>query len=292
MDDKIKFQEMLLDILEIAKVQGNQLGMNEIKSMFGDMSLSETQYEHIFAYLAAHKVEIKGYVEKSNEYTNAVKEDMKRRGMEEDSSHEQDIEENTESKASKTNQTNAEDSVYLKMYLEDLEGIPLETDGEIEQIIKQMRNGDLSGKTRFLELYLRRVLLLAQEYKNRGVILEDLIQEGNIGLMYGVDRFVAESNDGDEIEFIDHTIREYIELAITDEIESDDFEKRVMDKVSYITNAAKELEEDLCREATLEELSAFLKMSKDEVANILNMSVDTVKLSHTHDNHTKSEKDM
>lgn len=292
MDDKIKFQEMLLDILEIAKVQGNQLGMNEIKTLFGDMSLSEAQYEHIFAYLAAHKVEIKGYVEKSNEYTDAVKADLKRKDSFEDSIYDKGQEDNSERKDSKNNQTNEEDSIYLKMYLEDLEGVPLEKDGEVELVIKQIRNGDLSVKTRFLELYLRRVLRIAQEYKNRGVILEDLIQEGNIGLMYAVERFVSESNLGDETEFIDQTIREYIESAISDEIESENLEKRVMDKISYITSAAKELEEDLCREATLEELSAFLKMSKEEVVDILNMSVDAVKLSHTHDNQTKSEKEM
>lgn len=290
MDDKIKFQEMLLDILEIAKVQGNQLGMNEIKTLFGDMSLSEAQYEHIFAYLAAHKIEIKGYVEKSNEYTDAVKADLNRKDSLEESIYEQSQEDSSDKKESKNNQINEEDSVYLKMYLEDLEGVPLEKDGEIERIITLMRSGDLSVKTRFLELYLRRVLQIAQEYKSRGVILEDLIQEGNIGLMYAVERFVLESDIGDEIEFIDQTIKEYIELAISEEIDSENLEKRVMDKISYVTNAAKELEEDLCREATLEELSAFLKMSKEEVADILNMSVDAVKLSHSHDNHNKKDK--
>jgi len=282
MDDKIKFQEMLLDILEVARVQGNQLGMNEIKDMFGDMSLSEAQYEHIFAYLAAHNIKIKGYVEKANEYTTAVKEDLARNDEEINSQ----LEEKNEDDKSSLDQ---EDSIYLKMYFEDLEGVPDETEGETQRLIKSMREGDDTGKTRFLEIYLRKVIELAKEYKNRGVILEDLIQEGNIGLMYGVESFSAHTNPGEELEFINNTIRQYMELAISEEAESEDFEKRVVDKISYITNAAKELEEDLLREATIEELTAYLKMPKEEVIDILNMSADAVKLSHSHNNPPKGK---
>ena len=287
MDDKIKFQEMLLDILEVAKVQGNQLGMNEIKTMFGDMSLSEEHYEHIFAYLAAHNIKIKGYVEKTNDYVKAVKEDLARE--EEDSYHEQ-REEDKENQVEKENQksklSEEEDSVYLRMYLEDLEGVPVQAEGEIETLINNMQKGDETGKTRFLELYLREVIEIAKEYKNRGIILEDLIQEGNIGLMYAVESFITEATPRQELEFINNTIKNFMEQAISEEAESDDFEKRVVDKISYIRNAAKELEEDLLREATIDELTAYLKMSKEEVVDILNMSADAVKLSHNHDRHS------
>lgn len=290
MDDKIKFQEMLLDILEVAKVQGNQLGMNEIKSMFGDISLSEEQYEHIFAYLAAHNIKIKGYIEKANEYTNAVKEDVARNEEEQDPKLEQSDGKNecTEKQKAKVEQ---EDSVYLKMYLEDLEGVPAEAEGEIQQLIKSMREGDLSGKTRFLEVYLRTVIELAQGFKNRGVILEDLIQEGNIGLMCGVEKAFTDTNPGEEIEYINNSIRNYMELAISEELESEDFEKRVVDKVSYIKQAVKELEENLLRGVTIDELTAYLKMPKEEVVDILNMSVDAVELSQDHNNHTHGETD-
>lgn len=278
MDDKIKFQEMLLDILEVAKVQGNQLGMNEIKELFGDMNLNEEQYEHIFAYLAAHNIKIKGYIEKSNEYTSAVQKDLARdeeAPLEQPENEEEDNQINNDV-------IKEEDSIYLKMYLEDLEGVPVESKGEIEQIFINMRNGDLSQKTRLLEIYLRKVIDIAQEYKNRGVILEDLIQEGNIGLMYGVEKFTTDSNPLEEIEYINQEIRNQIESAISEELESDDLERRAVDKVSYVSNAAKDLEEDLLREATIDELTAYLKMEKEDVIDILNMSVDAVKLSHNH----------
>ncbi|MFV0343874.1 MAG: sigma factor [Anaerocolumna sp.] len=278
MDDKIKFQEMLLDILEVAKVQGNQLGMNEIKELFGDMNLNEEQYEHIFAYLAAHNIKIKGYIEKSNEYTSAVQKDLARdeeAPLEQPENEEEDNQINNDV-------IKEEDSIYLKMYLEDLEGVPIESKGEIEQIFINMRNGDLSQKTRLLEIYLRKVIDIAQEYKNRGVILEDLIQEGNIGLMYGVEKFTTDSNPLEEIEYINQEIRNQIESAISEELESDDLERRAVDKVSYVSNAAKDLEEDLLREATIDELTAYLKMEKEDVIDILNMSVDAVKLSHNH----------
>jgi RNA polymerase primary sigma factor len=72
MSDANKFHEMLSDIMEVARVQGNQLTMEDIKSLFGDMHLTDEQYDHIYAYLAASKIKIKGYVDSSSLYTDAV----------------------------------------------------------------------------------------------------------------------------------------------------------------------------------------------------------------------------
>ena len=79
MEDKNKFQDMLKDVLEVARVQGNELGMNEIKEFFGGMGLNESQYEHIFAYLAANYIKVKGYVNTKafDEYKEAVEESEK-----------------------------------------------------------------------------------------------------------------------------------------------------------------------------------------------------------------------
>lgn len=307
MDNKVRFQEMLSDILEVARVQGNQLGINEVKAMFGDMPLSEEQYEHVFAYLAANNIKMIGYIEKENEYVDAVKNDRLRAEFKE--SEKEQLEENKKEKAvvaedidtsydeikkesSKGNKNNnQEDSAYLKMYLEDLEGVPAEKEDEVNKLILAIRKGDLSGKTRLLEIYLRKVVDIAQNYKNRGVSLEDLIQEGNIGLMYGVETFADESNDGDEIAFIKDSIVKYMELAILEEAESDDFEKSVIDKMTYIKSAAKTLEKELSREATIHELATYLKMQEEEVIDILNMSVDAIKLSHEHDHKHEDSND-
>lgn len=276
MENKEKFQEMLKDILEVARVQGNQLGMDEIKSLFGDMNLSEAQYEHIFAYLAAHHIQINGYVSKITDYTDAVqKEESEENADDNKEDSLKDQEKNGKKQSPK-------DSAYLKMYLEDLDAITTPEEGEEESLVDRIRKGDARAKNRLIEINLRRVVNIALTYENKGGTLEDLIQEGNIGLMSALEVLNELTQKGQEKEFIEDYIKNFMELFIEEQRESVRFEKDIVQKISYIRNASKELEEELGREANLEELAQYVKLSKEDVIDILNMSADAVNLEHSH----------
>ncbi|BCJ92451.1 hypothetical protein acsn021_00200 [Anaerocolumna cellulosilytica] len=272
MENKEKFQEMLTDILEVARVQSNQLGMNEIKSLFGDMNLSEAQYEHIFAYLAAHHIQIKGYVSNITEYAEAVQK--------------QELEEEEAMKESATDETSkkqsSKDSAYLQMYLEDLEAISAAEEGEEDCLADRIRRGDARAKNRLIEINLRRVVDIALTYENQGITLEDLIQEGNVGLMSALEVLNELTQKGQEKEFIEAYIKNFMELSIEEQRESNSFESNILQRISYIRNASKELEEELLREPTLHELAQYTKLREEEVIDILNMSADGVKTEHSH----------
>jgi RNA polymerase primary sigma factor len=275
MENKEKFQEMLKDILEVARVQSNQLGMNEIKSLFGDMNLSEAQYEHIFAYLAAHHIQIKGYVSNITEYAEAVQKE--------------ELEEEEEAKKAVFDETikankkqSSKDSAYLQMYLEDLEAISAAEEGEEESLADRIRKGDARAKNRLIEINLRRVVDIALTYENQGITLEDLIQEGNVGLMSAMEVLNELTQKGQEKEFIEAYIKNFMELSIEEQKDSNSFENNILQRISYIRNASKELEEVLLREPTLKELAKHVKLPEEEVIDILNMSVDAVKVEHSH----------
>lgn len=290
MEDKNKFQEMLKDVLEVARVQGNELGMNEIKELFGGMGLKEEQYEHIFAYLAANRIKVKGYVNTSvlEEYKQAVsEEDHGQEAQEEEKelSGEQAAEGERPEKAEETGKNppaGGADSQYLKMYLKDLAEIKKADEDEFADLLRAVREKKTACKERFIELHLHRVVELAKLYQNRGVTLEDLIQEGNIGLLCAVESLYTDTVLEGEGEFIEGFIRNALEQIVYESSESSSFEKEMIDKISYIRRASEDLKEELGREGNIHELARYVKMSEEELIDIINMSADGVKLSKEH----------
>lgn len=287
MSDANKFHEMLSDIMEVARVQGNQLTMEDVKSLFGDMHLTDEQYDHIYAYLAANKIKIKGYVESTSIYTEAVNKEKLREEQPDNEALEQEGLENTPNN-DKLIAYQEEDSVYLKMYLEDLEAVKDCTLEEEMVLVKQIMEGDSFAKQRYIEGNLRNVIEIAKKYRNQGVTLEDLIQEGNMGLMDSLEHlseFLEEEILRDRI--YEH-VRSFIEAAINEQKESSSFDNSIIEKTDFLNNAAKDLAEDLGRDADIHELAAFTKILEDQIKDVLSMSGDAVKVNSHH--HRKDEK--
>ena len=77
----------------------------------------------------------------------------------------------------------------LQPYFKQLSKNKLLTREQEQSLAKKIEVGDSSSRNRMIESNLRLVISIAKKYQNRGVSLEDLIQEGNIGLMKAVDKF-------------------------------------------------------------------------------------------------------
>ncbi len=300
MSDKNRFQEMLKDILEVARVQGNILSMEEIKALFGDIELNDMQYEHVYAYLSAHQIKIQGYIGNSKEYSEALEKEAREEGdagIEDSDSVEegfesQDMESENEgemifnAKKKKSFQPTEKDSIYLKMYLEDLSAIEGTTPEEEAILIQKIRRNDSVAKNRLVESKLIDVVEIAKEYVGRGLTLEDLIQEGNIGLLTGVEQISCILDDRvQNSSFVLDYAKQFIEDAIAEQGESHSFEENAIKRTKYLNGLANDLAEDLGRAPTLHEISKYAKLTEQEVIDILNMSVDAVKveISHTHD---------
>ncbi len=77
----------------------------------------------------------------------------------------------------------------IKAYLKDVRPIPLLTPAEEIEVAKKVQKGDRAARDRMIRANLRLVISIAKRYSNLGVPLSDLIEEGNIGLMKGVEKF-------------------------------------------------------------------------------------------------------
>ena len=77
----------------------------------------------------------------------------------------------------------------IKAYLKDIKNIPLLTAQEEVELARKVQKGDKAAREKMIRSNLRLVISIAKRYVNLGIALSDLIEEGNIGLMRGVDKF-------------------------------------------------------------------------------------------------------
>jgi RNA polymerase nonessential primary-like sigma factor len=89
-------------------------------------------------------------------------------------------------------ETRATSRQNLSVYLGEIARIPLLTREEELAVARRARAGDEAAKQRLIESNLRLVVQVARRYRNRGLPLQDLIEEGNLGLMRAVEKFEPE----------------------------------------------------------------------------------------------------
>lgn len=257
-----RFQELLSHILKIAQENKNHIHIDTVQNLLKEMELQEDQLEQIYSYLSMNKIAIDGYkilVNPKNNFNSEIDKKIKYKD-----DKEQDY----------TVFENKKDALFEKTYLEDLEGISSGTIEEEEELLIRLKNGDENSKQRIIEIYLPKVLKIAKEYKNKGVLLEDLVQEGNMGLMSSIESIGNIESTSHARDFIKKEICRWIEDATKEQEESIQFEQNVINKINYIYETIGELEKDLGREVTLEELSFYTKLPKEELEEILDLSLE------------------
>lgn len=249
--EKSKFMEMLAAITEVAKVQENHITKEEIQNYFEGMNIEESQYQHIYQYLGEHGVQIPGFVHKEYPKTEETEEVAKK-----------------------------EHPIALSIYMKELEEISGLNKEERISLFLALRDKDEQAKNRLIEGYLPVVVEIAKDYKDKGLPIEDLIQEGNLGLLQGLEEISTISNIEDADTFLQEHIKMAIAMVIDEEVGENDWETAVVAKTSLISEAAKVLAEDMGRVATIKELSDYTKIPIEEVKDILALSLDAVKVGN------------
>jgi RNA polymerase nonessential primary-like sigma factor len=79
-----------------------------------------------------------------------------------------------------------------QVYLQDIGATPLLTATEEIQLARAARDGDFGARQHMIEANLRLVVSIARHYQHRGLALDDLIEEGNLGLMHALEKFDPE----------------------------------------------------------------------------------------------------
>ena len=235
MNQELEFAKQLQDLITLAKEQGNIVSTDQIKEAFPNLELTEERMDLIRAYLKEQKVGI-GEAVDPFEYMSMEEKD------------------------------------YLQTYLEDLALLKDYSDGEKEGISLSAMAGDINAQKQLIEIYLKKVPELAKLYAGQGVLMEDLIGEGNVAIATGV-TMLGCLEKAEEVEgLIVQMIMEYMESAIGETSGTHDTSEKIAEKCNDVLDKAKELAESLGRNVTVEELCMETEYTMDEIYEAIELS--------------------
>ena len=163
-----------------------------------------------------------------------------------------------------------EDLDAVKQYLDEVSKVPLLTFEQEQSLARRANRQDAAARQTMIVSNLRLVISIAKRYLNRGLSLLDLIEEGNLGLMRAVEKFVPEKG----FRFSTYAawwVRQYIKRALANQSNLIRLPVHVVEKVSRLARVRYELAQKLRREPEPAELAKALRLSVEQVADILQM---------------------
>jgi RNA polymerase primary sigma factor len=142
----------------------------------------------------------------------------------------------------------------LQLYLREIGQVKLLTADEEIALARRVRRGDQQAREDMIKANLRLVVKIAKDYAGLGLPLLDLINEGNIGLMKGVERF--DPNVGAKVStYASWWIKQAIKRALANQSKTIRLPVHVVDKLAHIRKAEVKLRDSLDREPTDEEIA-------------------------------------
>ena len=145
----------------------------------------------------------------------------------------------------------------LQLYLREIGRVKLLTPKEENAFAKRVRKGDKRAREKMITANLRLVVKIARDYEGLGLPLMDLINEGNIGLMKGVERF--NPRKGAKLSsYAAWWIKQCIMRALANQSKTIRLPVHVVDKVAHIRKAEAKLRDAFDREPTDQEVADHL----------------------------------
>ena len=174
-------------------------------------------------------------------------------------------------------ETTPKDSV--RVYLKEIGQFPLLTaEEEYETARKIAEENDEAAKELLINSNLRLVVSVAKDYLNKGLSIQDLIQEGNIGLMHAVDKF--DYTKGFRFStYATWWIRQSMVRGIADQSRDIRLPVHLTEHINQVKKVQWQLMQEMDREPTAEEIAERIEgMTPEKVRDMLKVSMDTLSL--------------
>ena len=244
MDDKLKFQEALVSLQSRAEEQGGVLTIEEMQDCLKNMNFNQEQLGMISAYLTGKGIHVEGAElpeEEQKPYTE-------------------------------------EEEEFLAQYRKELKSARRQPEDRLEILWQQVKQGERAARELLAEHYMEKVLAVAEEYAHQGILIQDLVQEGSLGLLMGLNSF-GQPEDPEPEEHLEREIRKSIRQAMEEQNGESSVGEEVTRKLNRLADSITELTEDLGRQITPDELSVYLEMPLEEIEDLLRIAGDTIEMA-------------
>jgi RNA polymerase primary sigma factor len=166
----------------------------------------------------------------------------------------------------------------LGAYLKEIGEIPLLTRADEVRLGKRIKKGDRAAREQMIRANLRLVVKIAHDYSGLGLPLLDLISEGNIGLMKGVERF--DPTRGTKFStYGAWWIKQAVRRALANQSKTIRLPVHLVDKLAKMRRIAMQLSDELGREPTDEELAKEIGVTPQRVAQLRRISMRPASLN-------------
>ena len=271
--EKDNFLEKLSKLVEFAKTRHNALDASEINDFFAGDSLSPEQMDQIYSYLENRGIDVVPVLDENVLSDDSLLlDDADDSFMKDADDEELDIDLDA---VDLLEGIGTEDPV--RMYLKEIGTVPLLSADEELRLAKRKAEGDEYAKERLIEANLRLVVSIAKRYTGRGMSFLDLVQEGNLGLIKGVEKF--DYTKGYKLStYATWWIRQSVTRALADQARTIRVPVHMVETINKMSKMQRKLTLELGYEPSVTELAEALEMSEDKVMEIMQIAREPASL--------------
>ena len=301
---KQDFTQKIAELVELAKDRDSQISTSEIQEFFKDDKLTDKQEKSVVILLAENEIDVVEAEMDDFESTENQEEvdffevveipdvDLVAEPTDEDialvAADEGDLLEPTDENFDNEDDEAVElDAVDLlegvgtedpvRMYLKEIGTVPLLSAEEEIELAKRKTEGDLVAKEKLIEANLRLVVSIAKRYTGRGMSFLDLVQEGNLGLIKGVEKF--DYTKGYKLStYATWWIRQSVTRALADHARTIRVPVHMVETINRMSKMQRKLTLELGYEPSTKELADALDMTEEKVLEIMQIAREPASL--------------
>ena len=269
--EKEVFLDKLKKLVAVGKSKQNALDATEINDFFAGDNLGPEQMDEIYNYLEHSNIDVVPVIDDAMLADDSMLLD----DLDDDYREDKDGEDIDLDAIDLLEGIGTEDPV--RMYLKEIGTVPLLSADEELRLAKRKAEGDESAKERLIEANLRLVVSIAKRYTGRGMSFLDLVQEGNLGLIKGVEKF--DYTKGYKLStYATWWIRQSVTRALADQARTIRVPVHMVETINKMSKMQRKLTLELGYEPSVTELAEALEMSEDKVMEIMQIAREPASL--------------
>ena len=284
---EIKFDEVISKLEEIAESKDQKVDNTDILSVIPAEKLNQNLLDDITEALAEKGIEmvrpsIDSFFRDDMDDMDPDENDL----LDDDLDDDLDAEDDLDVEADRADVRDADAVEILenigtedpvRMYLKEIGTVPLLTAEEEVELAKRKADGDQEAKDKLIEANLRLVVSIAKRYTGRGMSFLDLVQEGNLGLIKGVEKF--DYTRGYKLStYATWWIRQSVTRALADQARTIRVPVHMVETINKMSKMQRKLTLELGYEPSIAELAQALEITEEKAMEIMQIAREPASL--------------